>query len=443
MSHSPSLDLRHLVARSGNASLLSMATAAGVLSGDMVPGSELLAAVDSQYGLVERSQSVRAGTARYNVQMTVGGLDACSEVLHRTIGNEKALIVTTPTVARLYAREVFQLLHARNDAVRMMILDCTEALKTVDQVICVCKEALDFGIGRRGLLIGIGGGVCTDITTVAASWVRRGVGYVRVPTTLIGQIDAGIGIKGAVNFLGKKSYLGCFFPPRAVVVTPSLLSTLPECHLREGFAEMIKIAIVRDSSLFSIVESWGRDLANEVFHQDHSQRKNLLWQSIVGMLAELEPNIFENQTYERLVDFGHTFSPVLESASNFTITHGEAVSIDMAISVALARVMKILEAHTAFRILQALTETELPIWSEHLTSELCMRALADCALHRGGRPNLVVPIDIGKATFLVDESTIAALLPDALDWLLKMNSQTMGASIPRCEQSKLKVVAAD
>lgn len=401
------------------------------------------AASGSRYGLIERLQTVEAGTAKYNVQMTVGGLDACSEILHETIGMEKALIVTTPTVARLYAREVFQLLLARNNAVRMITLDCPEALKTVDQVTCVCKEALDFGIGRRGLLIGMGGGVCTDITTVAASWIRRGIGCVRVPTTLIGQIDAGIGIKGAVNFQGKKSYLGCFFPPRAVVVTPSLLSTLPERHLREGFAEMIKIAIVRDNSLFNVVESWGRALAGDVFHQDHPQRKDLLWQSVAGMLAELEPNIFEDQTYERLVDFGHTFSPALESASNFTITHGEAVSIDMAISVALARAMKMLEADTALRILKALTEIELPIWTKQLTSGLCMRAVADCALHRGGRPNLVVPIDIGNATFLVDESVIATRLPDALDWLQEVKGQTAGMSIPRCEQLMLNVTVAD
>jgi 3-dehydroquinate synthase len=413
-----------------------------MLSRNTIPSTEA-AAVDLRHGLVERSQTVAAGAARYDVQMTAGSLEACSEILRQTIGNAKALIVTTPTVERLYARDVFQFLQAGNNAVQMMILECSEAQKTVDQVTCVCKEAMEFGIGRRDLLIGVGGGVCTDITTVAASWIRRGIEYVRVPTTLIGQIDAGIGIKGAVNFQRKKSYLGCFFPPRAVVVTPSLLSTLPRRHLREGIAEMIKIAIVRDRSLFAAVESWGGTLASDVFGLGHSQRNDLLWQSIAGMLAELEPNIFENQTYERLVDFGHTFSPALESASNFAITHGEAVSIDMAISVALARAMKMLDEDAALRILKALTETELPIWTDQLTSALCMRALADCALHRGGRPNLVVPIDVGEATFLVDEAAIAARLPDALDWLLEVNSHTAGASIPRCEQPKFDITVAD
>ena len=410
-----------------------MATKAGVISRDAVPPSAI-AAFGPRPGLVERSRTVAAGSTQYTVQMTVSGLNACSEILHQAIGGEKALIVTTPTVARLYATEVFQSLRAKNDAVRMMILDCTEALKTVDQVASVCKEAMDFGIGRKGLLVGIGGGVCTDITTVAASWIRRGIGYIRVPTTLIGQIDAGIGIKGAVNFQGKKSYLGCFFPPKAVVITPSLLSTLPECHFREGLAEMIKIAIARDSSLFCAMESWGSVLVNDVFLRGHPQHKDLLWQSILGMLAELEPNIFENQSYERLVDFGHTFSPALESVSDFTITHGEAVSIDMAISVALARAMGMLEGNTASRIIAVLTQTELPIWTEELTIDLCMRALADCSLHRGGRPNLVVPVDIGKAAFLTDVGTIATRLPDALDWLSEMNSKAGDRSTPRCEQ---------
>ena len=441
MSHSANVDFRHFAGSDRDAPVSSMAPTTGLFSGDLVPSSEL-APFDSRYELVERSHTVGTGNAQYTVQMTAGGLNACSELLYKTIGNEKALIVTTPTVARLYAREIFQSLHAKSDAIRMLTLGCTEALKTVDQVTSVCKEAMDFGIGRRGLLVGIGGGVCTDITTVAASWIHRGIGHIRVPTTLIGQIDAGIGIKGAVNFEGKKSYLGCFFPPRSVVVTPSLLSTLPEYRLREGFAEMIKIAIVRDSSLFSAIESWGCALAKDVFHRSHPQRKDLLWQSIIGILEELKPNIFENQSYERLVDFGHSFSPALESVSNFAIAHGEAVSIDIALSVALSHAMKLLDEHTASRVLGVLTEIGLPIWTEQLKFALCMHSLADCALHRGGRPNLVVPVGIGNATFLVDTSAIAIRLPDALNWLSAMNSQAGGRSLPRCEQPESTTAVA-
>jgi 3-dehydroquinate synthase len=127
-----------------------------------------------------------------------------------------------------------------------MVLHCNEATKSVEQVLRVCERARQVGLDRSGLLIGIGGGICTDIVTVAASWIRRSIRYIRVPTTLVGQADAGIGIKGAVNFSQKKSYLGCFHPPRAVIITPPFLKTLPHNNLREGFAEIIKMAIIRD-----------------------------------------------------------------------------------------------------------------------------------------------------------------------------------------------------
>src|SRR5271170_3116256 len=132
LSHSPFVDLRRVDGSGRDEFPSSMATQVReVLSADTTLSSEV-EAVDLRYGLVARSQTVGAGTARYRVQMTVGGLEACSEILHQAIGNEMALIVTTPTVARLYAGELFQLLQGSNHAVRMMILNCAEALKTVD-----------------------------------------------------------------------------------------------------------------------------------------------------------------------------------------------------------------------------------------------------------------------------------------------------------------------
>jgi len=390
---------------------------------------------EQRSNVVERSQFVKAGSRQYEVIMTQNGLEACSEWILRSIGAESALIVTTPTVAELYAGQLFACLQSKGASVEIMTINCTEASKGLDQVTRVCQRAAEFGLGRKGLLIGVGGGVCTDIVTVAASWIRRGIGYIRVPTTLIGQIDAGIGIKGAVNFQRKKSYLGCFFAPRAVVITPSFLATLPHRHLREGFAEMIKIAIVRDAALFELIELCGSELLEDGFQKGHSKQNEVIWRSIAGMLAELEPNIFEDQTYERLVDFGHTFSPALESISNFEITHGEAVSIDIAVSTALGHAMTFIDDQTSHRILSSLITMDLPIWSCRLELDVCRRALADCSLHRGGKPNLVVPADIGHAKFLTDEQTIVDRLGDALKFLEHLSSKIGGTSVPHCENS--------
>ena len=132
------------------------------------------------------------------------------------------------------------------------------------------------------------------------------------------------------------------------------------------------------------------------------------------MMSELEPNLYEDKTYERLVDFGHTFSPGLESASDFETSHGEAVSIDMALSVVLATELGLLDSSTRDRILKALMHLDLPVWTRTLTVDRCVQSLRDCALHRGGQPNLVLPMAIGGAAVIKDTGVVVPHLGRAL-----------------------------
>ncbi len=348
---------------------------------------------------VRRSLATQADRLRtYDVHMTANTLDACSQLLQDVIGSRQALVVTTPTVATRYAKEIWEQLQAHNQHVSFMVLDCNEATKSYDQALR-CERATEIDLDRTGLLVAIGGGVCSDIVTVAASWIRRGIDHIRVPTTLIGQIDAGIGIKGAVNFRGKKSYLGCFYPPEAVVITPAFLRTVPDHHLRAGFAEIIKMAIVKDPHLFERVENQAQELLEHAFQHPLEAAEDVLWRSIVAMLEELEPNIFEDQTYQRLVDFGHTISPALEAASDFSLSHGEAVAIDIAFSTVVAQQRGWLPTDIGDRILKLLQAVGLPVWSPLLTPTLCLKSLEETVLHRGGKLNLVLPIGIGQAMF--------------------------------------------
>jgi len=195
--------------------------------------------------------------SHYSVRFCDSLLRDDSTVLQWAIGDRKALLVTTPTVDRMYGAAIRAALKKAN-SVSMLVLNAREETKSMELVDSVCKEALSQGLNRRGLLIGFGGGVCLDVVTVAASLIRRGVGHIRVPTTLIGQIDAGIGLKGAVNFSGKKSFIGCFHPPEQVLIDPAFLQSLPRRFLVAGIAEAVKMGIVRDPALFEMLESFSR-----------------------------------------------------------------------------------------------------------------------------------------------------------------------------------------
>jgi 2-epi-5-epi-valiolone synthase len=369
-----------------------------------------------------RLHHVHAGQARSYDVYTAAKVSTCADLLADLIGPRSALVVTTPTVAKLFARDIYMGLRNRSEKASFMVLRCNEATKTVEQALGVCERAQQVGLDRSDLLIGIGGGICTDIVTVAASWIRRSIGYIRVPTTLVGQVDAGIGIKGAVNFCQRKSYLGCFHPPRAVIITPPFLKTLPRNRLREGFAEIIKMAVIRDERLFEILSSHSQNLLIEGFDGSELLLDEILSRSIRGMLDELQPNIYEDISHQRLVDFGHTFSPALEVASHYSISHGQAVAIDVALSAVLGTKLGIATPEVSTQILHVLLDFELPIWSPFLSVELCEEALRDTALHRGGQPNLVVPQQIGTAVFVNDVAALASFMADAIATLKDIGS---------------------
>jgi 3-dehydroquinate synthase len=255
------------------------------------------------------------------------------------------------------------------------------------------------------------------VVTVAASLIRRGIAHVRVPTTLIGQLDAGIGLKGAVNFAGKKSFLGCFHPPEQVLIDPGFLRSLPKRFLVSGLAEALKMGIARDARLFETIERSAAHLVETGFEAPAQDATEVLERSISSMLEELGTNPFEDRTYQRLVDFGHTFSSAVEAAFSFEIHHGEAVAMDLALSTCIAEVLGILDGDTAARIVAALRSASLPVWTPVLDADLCREALAEACRHRGGAMNLVVPAGIGRAVFL---SRREQLPDDALERALSL-----------------------
>jgi 3-dehydroquinate synthase len=261
--------------------------------------------------------------------------------------------------------------------------------------------------------------------TVAASLVRRGISHVRLPTTLIGQVDAGIGIKGAANQGSAKNYLGCFHPPDSVVVAPQLLRSLPTVAMRQGMAEIAKIAVIRDRALFDLLQAHGPALVASRFAEPAPAAASVLVRAIAGMLAELGANPLEDRSHARAVDFGHTISPILEPATGYELHHGLAVAIDMAFSAVLARLLGLIPAAEADAILALLLALDLPIAHPRLDASLIERAFASAVLHRGGALNLVLPTGIGAHTFISRREEIGqATIEEALG---QLNAVASGA----------------
>lgn len=241
---------------------------------------------------------------------------------------------------------------------------------------------------------------------LAASLYRRSTPYVRVPTTLIGMIDAGIGAKTGVNIHGHKNRLGTYHPSTATLIDPAFLNTLDARHIANGLAEILKIALVKDARLLVLLERHGERLIEERFQADCSVDQGtvaaeVLRRAIHGMLAELQPNLWEEQL-QRLVDYGHTFSPAIEMAALPHLLHGEAVCVDMALTTVLARRRGLLSARDEIRILATMRRLSLPLWNHLVTGDLLERALKDTIQHRDGEQRMPLPVGIGAACFVND-----------------------------------------
>lgn len=289
--------------------------------------------------------------------------------------------------------------HHRIDA-RIITLPGGEGGKTLEAWLSVLRELDGFPIHRRDEpVIAIGGGVLTDVVGYAAASYRRGVPHIKVPTTLMGYVDAAVGIKTGINFNGRKNRLGNFEPPRRVLLDRSLLRSLPPRHLRNGLCEIVKLAVIRDAALFRLLEQHGAASLATAF-QD-ARGGDILDRAIGGMLEELAPNLHEEEL-ARKVDFGHTFSYGLETRHEGSLLHGEAVLLDILVSTAIARRRGLLGAAAAARIFALVDHLDLAPDLALLDAELMWQSLLDRVEHRNGLQRVPLPAAVGECVFVND-----------------------------------------
>jgi 3-dehydroquinate synthetase/predicted NBD/HSP70 family sugar kinase len=318
-----------------------------------------------------------------------------------TRGRVRRLVVVDAMVHELYGGAIRAYFDSRGIGYELLRLAVSEDLKGADLALRIVRELDRFGLARRREpLIAFGGGVLMDVVGFAASLYRRGVPYVRVPTTLVGIIDAGVGIKTAVNYRYGKSRLGTYHPPVRVLLDRTFLRTLDSRHVRNGVAEMAKIAIVKDRTLFELLEASGPSFVRTKFQQT-PEALVAIRRAVTGMLDELRANLWETKL-ERLVDFGHSFTAPIEMRATPRVLHGEAVAIDMAFSTVLAAERGMLSEPDCDRILRLLERLRLPLSHELVTAPGFVSALEETTRHRDGRQRLPLPTGIGSGTFVND-----------------------------------------
>ena len=330
--------------------------------------------------------------------------------------NGRVMIVIDQNIHKFYAVQLMEYFNFHNIKYSMLIIDINEEKKNWENADYILQFFEDEGVLRREPIIAIGGGVLLDIVGFACSIYRRGIPYVKVPTTLLAIVDASVGSKVAVNHFERRNRLGAYYPPIATLIDKKFIKTQTEREIINGIAEIFKLAVIKSPELFALLEENAELLIEEKF-QHGAVPVRVINLAITDMIAELGPNLWEKKL-DRCVDFGHTFSPVIEMknvADSFDpdnppyftkdnmLLHGEAVALDCLYSSCISFLRGYIVPDTLDRIFNLAKRLKLKTYHEDFTNmELLQKSLADATKHRNGNQFAPLPIRIGNYTIVND-----------------------------------------
>jgi 3-dehydroquinate synthase len=363
-------------------------------------------------------------TCEYPVLFTRDTFDTNNSLLIDTINNKdespKVLVVidegvheNTPSLTKNIANYFS---HHNTNVLPEIIVPAGEASKNDEHVIDTIYQAVEkYAIDRHSYILVIGGGAVVDAIGYAAATAHRGVRLIRMPSTVLGQNDAGVGVKNAINYHKRKNYIGTFATPHAVINDLDLLKTLSDRDMRSGISEAIKVALIKDRVFFD--ELYNQRMSLATF--DDTPMENMI---VKGAKWHLHHIATSGDPFElgsaRPLDFGHWSAHKLEELSNNELRHGEAVAIGIAVDSVYSNLAGYLSQDELTRILSLLVDIGFELNHTVLTKLNVTQALDEFKEHLGGNLCITLLSSIG-AGFEVNEID-ASLMCQAIEKIKAM-----------------------
>mmetsp|Transcript_22177 Transcript_22177/g.33988 ORF Transcript_22177/g.33988 Transcript_22177/m.33988 type:complete len:541 (+) Transcript_22177:126-1748(+) len=324
--------------------------------------------------------------------------------------NTRFAVVDTEVEA-LYGDKLRSYFEHKGIELTVCVVNGGEADKRSEAVDKILDDLCAYKLRRREPFLAIGGGCVLDIAGMAACLYRRGVPFVRVPTTLLAIVDASVGVKNGIDYCCAvtdetyKNRVGSFYAPSACLLDPAFIASQDARNISNGFGEILKLALVRSSDLFDLLEAHGKTLIDTRF-EDESLRtagvsSRIIDLSIQIMLEELGPNLWETKL-DRCVDYGHTFSKLLEMVPGADIMHGEAVNVDGFFCIVLSYLRGYIGMDTVNRVFACMKSLLLPTNSSDLELELAWQSCKDAIEHRHGEQRIPLITEIGESVCVSD-----------------------------------------
>jgi 3-dehydroquinate synthase len=341
----------------------------------------------------------------YHILVGCGALASLGPELARLSVGRRVALVSDPAIMRLHGGVALESLRQAGFETAEILLPEGEKAKTIEVAQRGWDQLLEARCDRTSTIIALGGGAVGDLAGFIAATYMRGINFIQVPTTLLGQVDASIGGKTAIDHPRAKNLIGAFHQPRAVIVDPALLLTLPEPEFRSGLAEVIKHGIVLDADYFGDLERCLPDLL---------RRELDTLERVVAGSCRLKAGVVERDEQEaelrHVLNYGHTIGHALEAVTGYgRWSHGEAVSLGIAAEARLAERLGIASALTRQRQVDLLKEAGLPVRGLSVAPAAVVDALSRDKKARDGRVPFVLAPEIGAFRLVFDVPTAAIL----------------------------------
>ncbi len=366
----------------------------------------------------------------YKVFFTTGLFKQGNDVLAgylkaaRAHAGQKMLVILDQGVAD-YHPQIEQEIRTRFAALNgpklvneILVIPGGEQVKNDEQWFYRVVEAVErHGIDRHSYLMAIGGGSVLDVAGYAAAVSHRGVRHIRVPTTVLSQNDSGVGVKNGINFFGKKNFLGTFATPVAVFNDSSFLTTLSDGEWRSGTSEAVKVSLIKDAAFFE----WLENNAEKLVTRDLEAMKFLIFRCAelhMQHIAGADP--FETGS-SRPLDFGHWSAHKLEQLTAFSIRHGEAVALGIALDTVYSFLSGRLDEASMIRVVRLITalgfEITHPLLEVNDENSALLHGLNEFREHLGGRLTIMLLRSIGNGEEV--HNIEPELVKQAYEWLTK------------------------
>lgn len=303
----------------------------------------------------------------YKIYIERGIIKHCGEYIKQISNAQKVMVITDSNVAPNYQWCVLNSLESEGYAVKTHIFKAGEESKNLTSISQMYKALADFKMTRKDIILALGGGVTGDMAGFAAATYLRGIDFIQVPTSLLAQVDSSVGGKTGVDLEEGKNLVGAFHQPRAVLIDPNTLNTLPDTYVCDGMAEIIKYGCIKDADFFN-------NLAT-VDALDHIEE-------VIEKCVTIKRDVVSRDEFEKgeriLLNFGHTIGHAIEKHYNYNgISHGMAVAIGMVMMSKSGEKAGLTEIGTSEKIADICLKYGLPTSDETNIEELAEYAKND------------------------------------------------------------------